>query len=213
MKYLNSNNNFLTEVWNFVLWKDFSLKFCALKWFQSKIQSDILCSEMILVWNFVLWNDFSLKFVLWNEYSLKFCVLRWFHSKIQSEILCSEMISVWNFVLWNEFRLKICAMKWIQSEILRSEILCSELEFFVPLGQRMSCTQVLTLGQHLCATLACRPLPHLWPRMIWLMGVLPLSMGGHCFFHALCKLLGANDISTCGVLSYIGCNATRQPSA
>ena len=74
-------------VWTFVLWNDFSLKFCALKWFQS----EILCSEMISVRNFVLWKDFSLKF------SLTFCGLKWF----QSEILCSEMISVWNFVLWN----------------------------------------------------------------------------------------------------------------
>ena len=73
----------MNSVWNFVLWNEFSLKFCALKWFRS----EILCPEMISVWNFVLWNEFS----------LKFCALKWF----QSEILFSEMNSVWNFVLWN----------------------------------------------------------------------------------------------------------------
>ena len=111
MKYLNLNINFLTEVCNFVLWNDFSLKFCSLKW----IQSEIVYSETISVGNFVLWHEFS----------LKFCVLKWFRSKIQTEILCSEMNSVgnsdWNFALWNEFRLKICALKWIQIEILCSE--------------------------------------------------------------------------------------------
>ena len=126
------------SVWNFVIWNDFSLKFCALKWFQS----EILCSEMISVWNFVLWNDFS----------RKFCALKWFQSEIQSEILCSEMILVWNFVLWNDFSLKFCALKWIQAENLCSEInsgwnfvlwnkfslkFCAlNWNFFVPLGHR-----------------------------------------------------------------------------
>ena len=97
-------------IWNFVLWNDFSLKFslkfCALNWFQS----EILCFKMISVWHFVLWNEFS----------LKCCALKWFQSEIQPEILCSEMISVWkfviwnevtlNFVLWNEFNLKFRAL-------------------------------------------------------------------------------------------------------
>ena len=96
-------------VWNVVLWNDFSLKFCTLKWFQS----EILCYEMISVWNFVLWNDFS----------LKFCALKWF----QSEILCSEMISAWNFVLWNEFSLKFCTLKFY----------ALNWNFFVPLGHRI----------------------------------------------------------------------------
>ena len=80
-----------------MLWNDFSLKFslkfCALKWFQS----EILCSEMKSVWNFVLWN----------EIRLKICALKW----LQPEILCSEMTSVWNFVFWNEFSLKFWALK------------------------------------------------------------------------------------------------------
>ena len=102
MKNLNSNNNFITEIWNFVHWNDFSLKFCALKWFQSEIQSEISCFKMISVWNFMLWNEFS----------LKFCALKW----IQTENLCNDMTSVWNFVLWNEFSLKIWALKWFHSE-------------------------------------------------------------------------------------------------
>ena len=120
-----------TMVWNFVLWNEFSVKFCALKWFQSEIQSEILCSKMISAWNSI-WN-----FVFWNKFDLKFCALKW----CQSEILCSEIISVWNsvvwndfilnFVLWNAFRLKICAWKWTQSEFcalkwIHSKILCSE---------------------------------------------------------------------------------------
>ena len=121
MKYLYLNNNFITEVWNFVLRNEFSLKF-------------------------VFWNEFSLKFVLWTEFSLKFCALKWIQSEIQSEILCPEMNSVWKYVFWNEFSLKICALKWIkfefyalrriQPEILFSEIFCSELKFFVPFGHR-----------------------------------------------------------------------------
>ena len=125
----------MISVWNFVLWNEFSLKFCALKW----IQFEILYSEINSFWNFVLWNDFR----------LKICALKWF----QSEILFSEMNSVWSFVLWNDFRLKICALKWIQyefcalkwiqSEILCSELFCSKLKFFVSLGHRMLKTHIV----------------------------------------------------------------------
>ena len=100
----------MISVWNFVLWNDFSLKFslkfCALKWIQFEIQSEIFCSEMNSALNFVHWNDFSLKFYALKWIQSEFCALKW----IQSELLCFEMNSVWNFLLWNEFSLKFCAL-------------------------------------------------------------------------------------------------------